>query len=510
MTLLEFLRRELPPDPTSLAETTVTLPDEILDRNAVRFMAGAADGISSHHTAQGDHAAHVASALTHLRAAATAGLPGPPAEVLYRLLVEGPPVLGWVDALIEELPRSGLGVGAVRDVGRWLVRESAEREPLKFGIALCGVTGAGTDPDVLLVGGHEEFTLFVAVAIQRSVADPDLLLLDLARRVHGWGRIHLVERLVSSAHPEVKDWLLRGGYRNAVMDEYVAYVVAERCGLRAALEASEIDDQLRDAAGGLIVALLRGGPAPDIDDYDDGVPVLQRWLEHQRAHALTLSRVGVAAEIRLWLTDPDAEWAERRGRGWTEPVRDALTAMCWNILDQPVVGQMIDEALASEDEQAFAAADHVAGLLGIDTFERHLAVLDRNPLRTYSWYQALRQADDGRIDAVVSLAEARLPLEAVSTGPDQLLGLGAGFEAHACLDAIVQSLDRYPGKGWPLVQAALGSPVIRNRNMALNALGAWDRATWPPDARQALQQAVAAEPDDDIRERMRALLEEGR
>jgi hypothetical protein len=138
---------------------------------------------------------------------------------------------------------------------------------------LCGLTGAGADNDVLLLGGHEEFTLFAATAVMRSAADPDPVLFDLAHRVHGWGRIHLVERLIESPRSEIEDWLLRGGYRNTVMDEYVAYLVAERCGLKEALHDPVVDEELLDAAGGLIVALLHGGPAQDIEGYDDGV----RW-----------------------------------------------------------------------------------------------------------------------------------------------------------------------------------------------------------------------------------------
>lgn len=419
-------------------------------------------------------------------------------------------MLGWIDSFVEELPRSGMDAAAVRDVGRWLVRAAADREPLKLGIVLCGVAGAGADPDVLHIGGHEEFTLYVAVAVQRSVTEPDLALLNLARRVHGWGRIHLVERLTTSKHAEVRDWLLRGGYHNAVMDEYVAYLVADRCDLRTALGAPEIDQELLDSAGGLIGALLTGGPAQDIDDYRDGVAAVTSYVDHQRRYDLTVQRVGVITEIALWLSSPDADWRARETSGWTSSARAEIAGACNELLSQPTVRALIDTGLASADEREFSAADYVAGLLGFDTFERHMAVLQTDPLRRGSWYHAMRQADESRIDRLLDLAEARLPLDAVSTGPADLVGLGPGFEVHGCLDFIVADLVRYPGKGCRLVQTALQSPVVRNRNMALNVLDAWGLSRWPPGVGETLRRAHDTEPRDEVRERMRGLLDDGR
>jgi hypothetical protein len=88
--------------------------------------------------------------------------------------------------------------------------------------------------------------------------------------------------------------------------------------------------------------------------------------------------------------------------------------------------------------------------------------------------------------------------------------LGPEFMDHTNLSFVVQELRRFPGKGWPLMAAALQSPVVSNRNMALNALEAWDRADWPPGAEPALKEAARAEPDKEIRDRMKELLRGGR
>lgn len=507
--LLDFLRRRSTDDATSRDQSTRELPDEDHQPNRLRWMAGAADGVGLGSPEVDDEDIHVARVIRQTLATTSARDSPGPAHALYRMLVEGPRVSGWADAFSEEVARVSGPAEPLRELGRWLVRTSAEREPAKFGIVLCGLAGAGTDAEVLVLGGHEEFTLFAATAVVRSTDDPDLILFDLARRVHGWGRVHLVERLVESPRTDIKEWLLRGGYRNDVMNEYVAYLVAERCGLSTALDEPEVDDQLLDAAGGLVVALLHGGPAQDIDDYADGVAVVTSYIEHARRKPVTIERAGVLAEIREWVESPDADWDDRTGRGWTTSVREALGDACQAVLERPETIELVESGLRSSDDRVFGFADYVAGLLGIDTFEHHMALLRSQPLRQHSWDHAIRQADEARTRRIVALAEATLPVAAVATGPADLLGLGLEFAVHACLDFILRGLGAYPGTGWPLVEAALRSPVIRNRHGALRALSGWGLAEWPPGAEGELKRAREIEPDGDLRRMMQGLLDDG-
>ena len=63
----------------------------------------------------------------------------------------------------------------------------------------------------------------------------------------------------------------------------------------------------------------------------------------------------------------------------------------------------------------------------------------------------------------------------------------------------MQDLGRFPGKGWKLIEAALNSPVIRNRNMAMKALSDWGRQRWPADARRVVEEAFRNEPDEEVK-----------
>jgi hypothetical protein len=84
--------------------------------------------------------------------------------------------------------------------------------------------------------------------------------------------------------------------------------------------------------------------------------------------------------------------------------------------------------------------------------------------------------------------------------------LGPGFALHGHLDFILQALDKFPGRGWRLIRVGMRSPVIRNRHMAIRALGAWRRSEWPPEAEPYVRKCASEEPDEKVRSSFEKLL----
>jgi hypothetical protein len=126
---------------------------------------------------------------------------------------------------------------------------------------------------------------FCAVALSNLSNDPEPSLWRLARNVNGWGRIHVVERLAQTENPEIKNWLLREGYRNSVMYEYLAYTCAVAGGLLSALSEDTVDRELLTSTGEILAALIAGGPAENIDDYEDGALAVEMFLASIAAEA---------------------------------------------------------------------------------------------------------------------------------------------------------------------------------------------------------------------------------
>ena len=498
-----FLQEQLA-DGRNLDE--VVLPDEDQVAGRIKFASGARDGVFTHHVANGetDTAGNLFAAVRD--AAAGRWFTRRRYARLYER-AKSPDLLSTIDPLLGHIRDSSIDGRRLHRVAMRLATESAHRGPVKLGIALLGLFPVELHREVLLtLGRHDEFTLYAAVALSNGQEDADDDLWYLAKQVHGWGRIHLVERLADTKRRDILDWILREGFRNAVMDEYLAYLAASRGDLLAALSADEVDDELLYAAGDLLVALFAGGPAQDIYDYADGAAVTRIYLTLMRDHASDLRHLLAVGAIRDFVTDasPDKKWPEG---GWDETARMQFANQCQQLIARPQWPPMAVEALESTDPVTFWPADRACTILEISTLHVLLRQLRAQPLESGKWFSVIRQADHDTIREVVDLAVDVLPLAAVASGPGSELGLGQQWAAHQCLDVLVQGLGKWPGVGWPLIEASLASPVVRNRNLAVRALAAWPRSEWPSNTESRLRQAISAEPEHDVKERMTAVLD---
>lgn len=205
----------------------------------------------------------------------------------------------------------------------------------------------------------------------------------------------------------------------------------------------------------------------------------------------------VVDQIREWLTSGDG-WEERSKCGWTMTDRERCLQLAAELLSKDGWKEETIRDLASPDNGAFYWANKATRKMGIETWDRLFARVEADPIKSNSWYDLTEATDATRI--LVAFAERVLPLEAIASGPADEMGLGTGFEPHGTLDWMLQLLDRFPGRGWPLIRAGLQSPVVRNRNWPLRVFKNWLHQDWPPDARQVLQVAAMAEPDDDRKE----------
>jgi hypothetical protein len=196
--------------------------------------------------------------------------------------------------------------------------------------------------------------------------------------------------------------------------------------------------------------------------------------------------------------------------GWTFENRDEAIVLANQVLQKPFWREIVEKALTAKEDKNFYPAARAAELLGIDTWNLFWKRLNKKPLEGSRWFFVMKKVNNERIDKIVALAESVLPLEQVATGPSNEMGLGPQYQVHQCLDFIVQDLKQFPEKGWGLIVTSLKSPVIRNRNMALNALDAWGMDHWPEGTKQLLLAASQLEPEQKIKDRIEQLLREGK
>ena len=146
--------------------------------------------------------------------------------------------------------------------------------------------------------------------------------------------------------------------------------------------------------------------------------------------------------------------------------------MIATILNRPNWKSRIIDALHEQDDRLFWCAREAADLLNIDTWEYHFQrVRDGKP----DWFYVMETKDKERMWRALEYAEQTMPLDEITTGPANEMGLGGSFVAHNNLEWILQALSNWPGSGLKFIHAGLRNPVIRNRDMALMALKTWGR-----------------------------------
>ena len=446
---------------------------------------------------------------------------GPSWATLYEMLTERS-TLDYADEIIERIvERRDISASGLYALARFLVERAPDREPVKFGIALLGIFRHLDDREIFMtLGRHDEFTLYCAVALSRTQSDPDIALWELAQTVQGWGRVQVVERLADTENELIKDWLLREGFKNTVMYQYIACTCAATGGLLEALDCSDPDDELLDAACELIAALAAGGPADDMDDYKDGPEATDKLLHHLTSRASKLQHFCAVAQIRLFLqADEKTKPRPQEELGWTKELCRSLESRCDEILYRSWWPEQVRAALEANAtideldegaEQQFLLAARAAKVLRLPTFRHHWRRLRKEPMVGTRWYLAIDNMGPTDVDKMISFAERRLSLDKIATGPAEVLGLGQQYRDHTYLDLILQKLIDYPGKGWELVSTALKSPVVRNRVQAIKVLSKWHdhKPFWRDYVRRALEKAAREEPDKELRARMDLLLEE--
>ncbi len=498
------IREHISPDANGLQAGGNRLPDEV-DDGGVKWAAGAMDGAFGHHGGGGNEQTRAKLLHRALKVVVEDASSEKMKKLYEQLLQEG--VLDFIDPLLELIAeRQDLDAERLEELAVWIAKNAPDREPVKFAIAVLGIA-QGSDNSTLLLtlGRHEEFTLYSAVALSNTAgAGAEKMLFELAQHVDGWGRISIVERLADTTDPQIKSWMLREGYRNSIMYEYLAYTCAVAGGLRAELEKNTVDPEVLNGAADIIQALVTGGPAENMDDYADGAVVSQRFLHHLGKEPRGIGELIGVDYIQRFLDEEEADWTARESRGWTQELRNELGKRAAEIKTLPYWNEVVSAGLASDDRAVFGEADIAARAIGLDTWDHHFGRLKSG--KDDGWYYVMQTDDETRIDRVIALAVQTLPLDAIASGPAEEMGLGLEWSSHSHLDFVLQDLRRFPGKGWELIRTGVSSPVIRNRHMALRALSPWGRTNWPDGAERLLRDALPEEPDGDVRAEIETLL----
>jgi hypothetical protein len=467
------------------------LPDEGPDDgHTIRWGAGALDSV----VARDGESARAPARGAALAALIEHAAGGDPEAVgaLYEA-ARGEGIVFALDAALDALARTALRPGLVAELGRRMLREAQHREPLKLAVALVGRAGDRDDVPLLeTVARHDEFSVVAGAALAHLLDDPVQAWWRVARLAGGWGKVEAVARLAAlrDLPDDVRAWMLRHGCENEVMPEYLAYACATAGGLEEAL-AGLVDDELLDGACTIVRALVNGGPAEDIADYEPGPRVASAVVELVAERPPSVARLAAVVDVRRWAED------------FEEHV--AIAERCGRVLHRAEGRAFVDDRLARGADDALGVWP-IAEAMGIDAWNAGWRHLQDAPEDSRLYHRLARTPVGARWERLAAFAARELPLAALASGPEDRLFAPDGVrEPSLALAAMVQ--DMRSGR-WsdPLLAAALLSPVISTRNAALHALGSAPPSSWGADVRSALRRLAIEEPTEDVRARAREQL----
>ncbi|WP_203704599.1 hypothetical protein [Asanoa iriomotensis] len=143
-----------------------------------------------------------------------------------------------------------------RETGRWLVRNGTDRRPVLVGLALLVATGRPEDiPVIRTIGLLDYFgTLAVRAIAAHDGAVPDLIW--LAERSQRSTRDSAIAALCQRGGPDAVVWLRRNAVGGEEMSATLAREVAETVSLAEALAETDVEEQVADQAGRLLLAMV--------------------------------------------------------------------------------------------------------------------------------------------------------------------------------------------------------------------------------------------------------------
>lgn len=287
------------------ADYTLPRPDN--DDNGILWADGALDGVTIYHMNIPPMSEEEQSLMENaVRAAAVRDY-----DQAYELFVSLGKNVSAIRA-IDDLQsfvlnhQEELDPQSLYEYSVYAVMASMDKECVKYGLSLMELFDLDANEDlkkaIRTIGLSDEFAIY-AVFLMMRWTNGNNEIWQLAQKVHGWGRIHAIERLDPDTE-EIRHWLLTEGVHNNVMLAYSALTCWEKAGVQMALQnplTREEYEGIRD----IIDGLLDEGPVPGISEIDNAEDMVLAFLRQSKTLATDAEDHRIIRNIRFHYEDDD-------------------------------------------------------------------------------------------------------------------------------------------------------------------------------------------------------------
>lgn len=276
--IIDYLESlDLPEDDILTLGEGFKLPQEKTD--GLSFVDGAMDGITVYHMGSPEITEEDMKELGDALSIASVGV-YEKADIAFEKLCKRIHVINFIDELQNYIidHKDELSASDIYSFALHMMMESAEPECVKAGMMIMELFNLDDEVKqmIRLLGLSDEFTIY-AVFLMRHWEDGNTEIMNLAKAVNGWGKIHAVH-FIEAETEEIKHWLLTDAVSNYVMPAYSGYDCYEKAGVEKVLEREDLSNDEIKGILAIIDAMLDEGPVPGISLVDDPDDLLAKVL----------------------------------------------------------------------------------------------------------------------------------------------------------------------------------------------------------------------------------------
>ena len=343
----------------------------------------------------------------------------------------------------------------------YFIKNGTRCETIKFGLTLLATIDTSNDKeicDILKILAHcEEFTDYVIKNTYNwNEKQQQEFYFYIAKKLHGWGKISIVELLEADTE-EKKEWILCHGCKNSIMYSYLGYICAQKCDLFKRLKNGNLNEEEFYGATYIMDGLIDEGPCEGMSLIEEAVDLTLYYLKHLEKYINdNIEYIDILGRINLYFQNSEFE------------NKELIKKQIDTITQKLDLNKIIEENINQKPYESISIAKNY----DIDISDKVLSIIknDFNKHYVHCYYLFNKNKF---IDELLDICDKEIDERRYPHKMGNSFGLGKKRDGMIDLDFIIQHLDRYPQKGIKLIKIAINSPITRWRNMAVRCLKEW-------------------------------------
>lgn len=271
------------------------------DEEGIKYIDGAKDGICAYHMGAAEITKKDIEEINTVITLANTGDYDQADSVLEKLC-ERIRVINFIDELQDcILDRKDEIEDKFYIYSLHLMTQSANIECVKVGMMIQELFKQSDEVKgmVRTLGLSDEFTLY-SVFIMRNWENGNTEIMNIAKSVNGWGKVHAVHYIEPDTE-EIKYWLLTGAVSNGVMPAYSGWDCYKKADVEAILKKDRLTYEELEGVLSIVDAILDEGPVLGISNIENPKEILLAVLNHSMKHLpLSSENCKVISNILDW------------------------------------------------------------------------------------------------------------------------------------------------------------------------------------------------------------------